>query len=134
MYPLLFNFGMTEIIVIVLLIVLFFGGKKIPELMRGMGHGVREFKDALEKPATDNTDAPADPKPSARTPKARRNAPTAKAPSRASHKDATANTGTSTRRKSASTATKPDEPIAPKTAKRPARRTAKKADPNRTDE
>ncbi len=37
---------MTEIIVIVLLIVLFFGGKKIPELMRGMGHGVREFKDA----------------------------------------------------------------------------------------
>lgn len=51
MYPLLFNFGMTEILVILLLVVLFFGGKKIPEMMRGMGRGVREFKDALEKPA-----------------------------------------------------------------------------------
>lgn len=120
MYPLLFNLGMTEIIVIVLLIVLFFGGRKIPELMRGMGRGVREFKDALEKPATDNTDA------SARTPKARRNAPATKAPSRASHKDATANTGASTRRKSTPTATKPDEPAAPKTARKPAVKTADK--------
>ncbi len=51
MYPLLFNLGMTEILVILLLVVLFFGGKKIPEMMRGMGRGVREFKDALEKPA-----------------------------------------------------------------------------------
>ena len=55
MYPLLFNLGMTEIIVILLIVVLLFGGKKIPELMRGMGRGVREFKDALENP-----DAPAD--------------------------------------------------------------------------
>lgn len=53
MYPLLFNLGMTEIIVILLIIVLLFGGKKIPELMRGMGRGVREFKDAMEKPASD---------------------------------------------------------------------------------
>ena len=52
MYPLLFNLGMTEIIVILLIIVLLFGGKKIPELMRGMGRGVREFKDAMEKPAS----------------------------------------------------------------------------------
>lgn len=50
-HPLLFNLGMTEIIVILLIVVLLFGGKKIPELMRGMGRGVREFKDAMEKPA-----------------------------------------------------------------------------------
>lgn len=55
MYPLIFNLGMTEIIVILLIIVLLFGGKKIPELMRGMGRGVREFKDAMEKPASDTT-------------------------------------------------------------------------------
>lgn len=131
MYPLLFNLGMTEIIVIVLLIVLFFGGRKIPELMRGMGHGVREFKDALEKPATDkSTDRPStttDQKTSARTPKARRNGPTAKAPSRMSHKkDATADTGVSTRRKRVSTAAKPDEPATPKTGRKPAVKTADK--------
>ncbi len=38
--------GTTEIIVIVLVILLLFGGKKIPELMRGLGRGVKEFKDA----------------------------------------------------------------------------------------
>ncbi|NLL28314.1 MAG: twin-arginine translocase TatA/TatE family subunit [Bacteroidales bacterium] len=38
--------GTTEIIVIVLVILLLFGGKKIPELMRGLGRGVREFKKA----------------------------------------------------------------------------------------
>jgi sec-independent protein translocase protein TatA len=45
-YP-LFAIGYTEIIVIVLIIVLLFGAKKIPELMRGMGRGVKEFKDAV---------------------------------------------------------------------------------------
>ena len=43
--------GLTEILVILLIVVIFFGGKKIPELMRGMGRGVREFKDAMENPA-----------------------------------------------------------------------------------
>lgn len=38
--------GPTEIILIVALILLLFGGKKIPELMRGLGKGMREFKDA----------------------------------------------------------------------------------------
>jgi sec-independent protein translocase protein TatA len=38
--------GPTEIIVILVIILLFFGGKKIPELMRGLGKGVKEFKDA----------------------------------------------------------------------------------------
>ena len=39
--------GLTEILVILLIVVIFFGCKKIPELMRGMGRGVREFKDAM---------------------------------------------------------------------------------------
>lgn len=49
MYPLfLGKIGLTEILVILLIVVIFFGGKKIPELMRGMGRGVKEFKDALD--------------------------------------------------------------------------------------
>lgn len=38
--------GPTEIILILLVILLLFGGKKIPELMRGLGQGMKEFKDA----------------------------------------------------------------------------------------
>ena len=38
--------GPTEVMVILVVILLFFGGKKIPELMRGLGKGVKEFKDA----------------------------------------------------------------------------------------
>ena len=48
--PLLFGkIGGTELLIIIILLLIFFGGKKIPELMRGMGRGVREFKDALNK-------------------------------------------------------------------------------------
>ena len=39
--------GMTEIIVIALIVLLLFGGKKIPELMKGLGKGVRSFKDGM---------------------------------------------------------------------------------------
>lgn len=38
--------GTPEIVVIFLVVLLLFGGKKIPELMRGLGKGVREFRDA----------------------------------------------------------------------------------------
>lgn len=38
--------GATEIIVILIIILLLFGGRKIPELMKGLGRGVKEFKDA----------------------------------------------------------------------------------------
>lgn len=38
--------GMSEWLIILLVVVLLFGGKKIPELMRGLGKGVREFKNA----------------------------------------------------------------------------------------
>ncbi len=40
------KFGPTEIILILVIVLLFCGGKKIPELMRGLGKGVKEFKDA----------------------------------------------------------------------------------------
>ena len=43
------NLGATEIILIVLVIVVFFGAKKIPELARGLGQGIREFKNATKE-------------------------------------------------------------------------------------
>ena len=43
---LFFNLGGGEIIVVLLVVLLFFGSKKIPELARGLGKGMREFKDA----------------------------------------------------------------------------------------
>lgn len=48
--PLLFlvgRIGATEIILLVAIFVILFGAKKIPELMRGVGRGVKEFKDAV---------------------------------------------------------------------------------------
>lgn len=42
--------GTPEIIIIVVAILLLFGGKKIPELMRGLGRGVREFKEGQSDP------------------------------------------------------------------------------------
>lgn len=43
----MFGIGFQEIIIIALVVLLFFGGKKIPELMRGIGKGVRSFKDGM---------------------------------------------------------------------------------------
>lgn len=40
--------GTPEIIIILVVVLLLFGGKKIPELMRGLGKGVKEFKDAKD--------------------------------------------------------------------------------------
>ena len=37
--------GTTEVIVILVIVLLLFGGKKIPELMKGLGRGVKDFKD-----------------------------------------------------------------------------------------
>lgn len=39
--------GMQEILVLALIILLLFGGKKIPELMKGLGKGVKSFKDGM---------------------------------------------------------------------------------------
>lgn len=41
------NIGATEIIIIALILLLLFGGKKIPELMKGIGQGVKQFKKGL---------------------------------------------------------------------------------------
>jgi sec-independent protein translocase protein TatA len=43
------NLGTGEIIVIALVVLLLFGGKKIPELMKGLGKGVRSFKDGINE-------------------------------------------------------------------------------------
>ncbi|MDC7994993.1 twin-arginine translocase TatA/TatE family subunit [Altibacter sp. HG106] len=47
--------GPWQIVLIVLIVLLLFGGRKIPELMRGLGSGIKEFKDASkeDEPATD---------------------------------------------------------------------------------
>jgi sec-independent protein translocase protein TatA len=41
--------GMQELLLILLIILIFFGAKKIPELARGLGKGIREFKDASKE-------------------------------------------------------------------------------------
>ena len=45
----MFGLGWGEIVLIVLVILLLFGGKKIPELMRGLGKGVKSFKSGLSE-------------------------------------------------------------------------------------
>ena len=46
MFNLVFGMGGQELLVIGLIILVFFGGKKMPELMRGLGSGIREFNNA----------------------------------------------------------------------------------------
>lgn len=46
--------GPWQIILIVVIVLLLFGGKKIPELMRGLGSGLKEFKDASKDETTDS--------------------------------------------------------------------------------
>jgi sec-independent protein translocase protein TatA len=51
-----------HILIVAVLLVLLFGGKKIPELMRGVGSGIKEFKDAVkeeEKPSSENKNSSA---------------------------------------------------------------------------
>ena len=45
----MFGLGMQEILVIALIILLIFGGKKIPELMKGLGKGVKSFKEGMNE-------------------------------------------------------------------------------------
>lgn len=53
--------GFREILIIALIIIVLFGAKKIPELMRGMGTGIKEFKDAVKdedkKTSTESSDS-----------------------------------------------------------------------------
>lgn len=52
MNPLIFGLGGQEILFIALIVLILFGGKKIPELMKGLGKGVKSFKDGMN--GTDN--------------------------------------------------------------------------------
>ena len=58
----MFGLGMQEILLIALIVLLLFGGKKIPELMKGLGKGVRSFKDGVsgieDRDETKKEDAP----------------------------------------------------------------------------
>ena len=48
--------GPWQIVLIVVVVLLLFGGRKIPELMRGLGSGIKEFKDASKEDPTDAKD------------------------------------------------------------------------------
>jgi sec-independent protein translocase protein TatA len=50
------KFGVPEILLILAIVLLLFGGKKIPELMKGLGKGVKEFKDASKGEAETKTE------------------------------------------------------------------------------
>ena len=52
----MFGLGTQEILVIALIILLLFGGKKIPELMKGLGKGVKSFKEGLNSIEDDNNE------------------------------------------------------------------------------
>lgn len=61
------NIGVWEIVLIALVVLLFFGGRKIPELMKGLGKGVKSFKEGmnevekeLNSPVSETKSAPAD--------------------------------------------------------------------------
>ena len=49
--------GPQEIIIILIIVLLLFGGKKIPELMKGLGKGMKEFKNATKEDAEGKSDA-----------------------------------------------------------------------------
>ena len=59
--------GPWQVVIIVALILVLFGGKKIPELMRGMGRGIKEFKDAVNKDYTAEDNKPGDKSDSGKT-------------------------------------------------------------------
>ena len=48
-YPLVFGLGWGEIVLIALVVLLLFGGKKIPGLMKGLGKGVKSFKEGVSQ-------------------------------------------------------------------------------------
>lgn len=56
MTPCIFNLGTGEIIIILIVVLLLFGAKRIPELARSMGRGVRSFKEGMSD--ADITDKP----------------------------------------------------------------------------
>lgn len=51
------SIGMPEVLIIALIVLLLFGGKKIPELMKGMGKGIKSFKEGINGVGEDNDSA-----------------------------------------------------------------------------
>ena len=45
--------GMPQVVIIIVVVLLLFGGRKIPELMRGLGSGIKEFKNAAKEQSED---------------------------------------------------------------------------------
>lgn len=58
MIPALMGLGTPEIIVIALAVLLLFGGRKIPELMRGLGKGIRSFREGMNEVSNELKDSP----------------------------------------------------------------------------
>lgn len=58
--------GMQEVLLIALVVLLFFGGKKIPELMKGIGKGVRSFKEGMNSVETEIEQSEKDSEPKAK--------------------------------------------------------------------
>ncbi len=56
-YHIMGRLGVTEILIILLVVLLLFGGKKIPELMKGLGSGINEFKKAAKGDEEENAAA-----------------------------------------------------------------------------
>ena len=50
-----FGLGLPELLIIVVVIALLFGGKKIPELMKGLGSGIKDFKNAVKEDENEET-------------------------------------------------------------------------------
>lgn len=48
--------GMPQVVIIIVVVLLLFGGRKIPELMKGLGSGIKEFKNAAKEEDTDKID------------------------------------------------------------------------------
>lgn len=55
--PLLGIIGMQEILIIAIVVLVLFGGRKIPELMRGLGSGIKSFKEGMKDGMPDDDDA-----------------------------------------------------------------------------
>jgi len=55
------NFGTTEMLVVLAIVVLLFGAKRIPDLMRGFGEGIKSFKEGMREPSGTQGSAPAPP-------------------------------------------------------------------------
>jgi sec-independent protein translocase protein TatA len=57
-----FNLGGGEIVVIAVVFLVLFGGKKLPEMAKGLGEGIRNFKQAVKEPQDEPPVTPAEPK------------------------------------------------------------------------